>query len=410
MTTIDGRETAPAAMRPDSVLGERRAAPVQRRAATAASPSACPGRSRPGTRRSSATARSRSRRRSRRRSGSRATASSSTRPSSTRPRATSTGSTTSRPPRRSSSTRTGRRSDVGTVFRNPDLARAYERIAHLGAKGFYRGAIADALVETVQHPLVAPTANHVWRPGVMTMRDLHTYEAPERAPTRVGYRGLDVYGMGPPSSGGSTVGEALNILEGYPLATMTREAALHLFLEASRFSFADRGAYLADPAYFDVPLRGLLSDGFAATRRALITATAATSPVAPGDPYPFNGRRAASVQASASETRARSTTHLSVGRPLGQRRLVHVHDRVDRRRRPRRPRLGLPAQQRADGLRLRLADAPEPRRGRQAAAQLDGADDRAPGRRAAARGRLARAARRSSRPSSRSWSTGSISA
>jgi gamma-glutamyltranspeptidase/glutathione hydrolase len=201
--------------------------------------------------------------------------------------------------------------DVGSVFRNPDLARAYARIAHLGAKGFYRGAIADALVEQVQHPVVSPTADHVWRPGLMTMRDLHTYEAPERAPTRVGYRGLDVYGMGPPSSGGSTVGEALNILEGYPLSTMTREAALHFFLEASRFSFADRGAYLADPAYFDVPLAGLLSDGFAATRRALITGTAATSPVAPGDPYPFNGGGSASVQASAVETRAGTTTHLT---------------------------------------------------------------------------------------------------
>ena len=67
------------------------------------------------------------------------------------------------------------------------------------------------------------------------------------------YRGLDVYSMGPPSSGGSTGGEALNILEGYNLASLTREAALHYYLEASRYSFADRNAYLADPAYFDVP-------------------------------------------------------------------------------------------------------------------------------------------------------------
>jgi gamma-glutamyltranspeptidase/glutathione hydrolase len=207
--------------------------------------------------------------------------------------------------------------DLGTVFRNPDLARTYARIAHLGAKGFYRGVIADALVKTVQHPVVSPTANHTWRPGLMTMRDLHTYTAPERAPTHVTYRGLDVYGMGPPSSGGSTVGEALNILEGYPLSTMTREAALHYFLEASRFSFADRGAYLADPAYFDVPLRGLLSDGFAATRRNLITGTAATSPVLPGDPYAFNGAGGASVQASASETRAGTTTHITTADSSG---------------------------------------------------------------------------------------------
>ena len=207
--------------------------------------------------------------------------------------------------------------DVGTIFRNADLARTYERIAHLGAKGFYRGVVANALVQTVQNPVVSPTANHTWRPGLMTMRDLHTYTAPERAPTHVSYRGLDVYGMGPPSSGGSTVGEALNILEGYPLSTMTREAALHYFLEASRYSFADRGAYLADPAYFDVPLTGLLSDGFAATRRALITGTAAKSPVAPGDPYPFNGGGGASVQSSASETRAGTTTHLTTADRFG---------------------------------------------------------------------------------------------
>jgi gamma-glutamyltranspeptidase / glutathione hydrolase len=179
--------------------------------------------------------------------------------------------------------------DVGTVFTNPALAKTYERIAHLGAKGFYRGAVADALVETVRHPVVSPSANHVWRSGVIKMRDLHTYSAPERAPTHVNYRGLDVYSMGPPSSGGSTVGEALNILEGYNLASMTREAALHYYLEASRYSFADRNAYLADPAYFDVPLTGLLSDEYAATRRALITATAAPGPVPPGDPYPFEG-------------------------------------------------------------------------------------------------------------------------
>ena len=187
--------------------------------------------------------------------------------------------------------------DVGTVFTNPALAETYERIAHLGAKGFYRGAVADALVEAVQHPSVSPMANHVWRPGVMTMRDMHTYAAPERAPTHVNYRGLDVYSMGPPSSGGSTVGEALNILEGYDLSSMTRAAALHFYLEASRYSFADRNAYLADPAYFDVPLNGLLSEEYAATRRALITDTAAPGPVPPGDPHPYEG--------------AETTTHLT---------------------------------------------------------------------------------------------------
>jgi gamma-glutamyltranspeptidase / glutathione hydrolase len=202
--------------------------------------------------------------------------------------------------------------DVGTVFTNPDLAATYARIAHLGPKGFYRGAVADALVKTVQHPPIGPTANHVWRPGVIKMGDLHDYVAPERAPTHVTYRGVDVYSMGPPSSGGSTVGEALNILEGYALSSMTRADALHYYLEASRYSFADRNAYLADPAYFEVPLTGLLSKDYAATRRALITGSAATSPVPAGDPYPFN-----TVAAAATALQSETTTHLTTSDKWG---------------------------------------------------------------------------------------------
>ena len=196
--------------------------------------------------------------------------------------------------------------DVGSVFTNPELAATYQRIAHLGPKGFYRGAVADALVNTVQHPVISPTANHTWRRGVMGMRDLHTYVAPERAPTHVNYRGLDVYSMGPPSSGGSTVGEALNILEGYPLSSMTRVDALHYYLEASRYSFADRNAYLADPDYFAVPLTGLLSKDYAATRRALITTTAAPGAVPPGNPYPYN-----TGEAAATALQSETTTHLT---------------------------------------------------------------------------------------------------
>jgi gamma-glutamyltranspeptidase/glutathione hydrolase len=204
--------------------------------------------------------------------------------------------------------------DVGTVLRNPDLARAYERMALKGANGFYRGALASAMVRAVTRPPIATDANHVWRPGVMTMRDVKRYEAPEREPTRIGYRGLDVYGMGPPSSGGSTVGEALNILEGFSLSAAERTRAFHLYLEASRFSFADRNAYLADSDFFDVPLEGLLSDGFAAERRALINPTqAATSPVPPGDPYPYDTAGEASVTAVQSET----TTHLTVADQWG---------------------------------------------------------------------------------------------
>jgi gamma-glutamyltranspeptidase / glutathione hydrolase len=177
--------------------------------------------------------------------------------------------------------------DPGFVLRNPDLADTYRRIARSGASAFYRGRLAQEIADAAADPPIAPDANHAWRPGLMAPRDVRSYDAVERPPTRVRYRGLDVYGMGPPSSGGSTVGEALNILEGFDLAGMDRTQALHFFLEASRFSFADRNAWLADPDFFDVPLEGLLSDGFAAERRALIDIDpprAATSPVAPGDP------------------------------------------------------------------------------------------------------------------------------
>jgi gamma-glutamyltranspeptidase/glutathione hydrolase len=204
--------------------------------------------------------------------------------------------------------------DVGTTLRNPDLASTYELIARDGTRGFYHGEVAHAIVETVRRPPVAATANHVWRAGVMVNHDLHAYQPMRRAPTLVRYRGLDVYGMGPASSGGSTVGEALNILEGFPLGALPRDEAIHRRLEASRLAFADRGAYLADPAYYRVPLRGLLSDRFAETRRPLIGPRAATSPVKPGNPYPFNGGASGggSRAASVTGTRAGSTTHMSV--------------------------------------------------------------------------------------------------
>jgi gamma-glutamyltranspeptidase / glutathione hydrolase len=200
--------------------------------------------------------------------------------------------------------------DVGSTFTNPDMARAYRRIARLGPRGFYRGAIAAAMVEAVREPPLDDDANHVWRPGVMTMRDVRGFVAPEREPTRVGYRGLDVFGMGPPSSGGSTVGEALNILEGWDLGGLPREQALHYFLEASKFSFADRNAYLGDADFVDVPLQGLLSQAFADERRALIGETAAQAPVPPGDPWPHDGGAGTAV--ASTRTGGETTTHLTV--------------------------------------------------------------------------------------------------
>ena len=209
--------------------------------------------------------------------------------------------------------------DEGSRLRNPDLARTYRQIARFGPSTFYRGAIAEAIVEAAQHPPIADDANHTWRPGLITLDDLRRYAAPERTPTHIDYRGLDVWGIGPPSSGGSTVGEALNILEGYSDLAADRTRALHLMLESSRFTFADRNAYLADPDFFDVPLTGLLSDSFAAERRALINEQlAATSPVPAGDPYDNQGDPGKAGGASATVTHPRqSTTHLVVSDQQG---------------------------------------------------------------------------------------------
>jgi gamma-glutamyltranspeptidase/glutathione hydrolase len=200
--------------------------------------------------------------------------------------------------------------DVGTVIRNPDLARTYALIARDGADAFYSGPLAQAIVDTVQHPPLRAGATRTVRPGVMALGDLAGYKALDRDPTAIDYRGLQVYGMAPPSSGGSTVGEILNILEGYPgYGTLPREQALHYFIEASRYAYADRGKFVADPGFVSVPLAGLLSDSFAAERRAQITDTAANSPVAAGDP---SDDPEPTADGTASATRLGSTTNLTV--------------------------------------------------------------------------------------------------
>jgi gamma-glutamyltranspeptidase / glutathione hydrolase len=205
---------------------------------------------------------------------------------------------------------------VGSTFRNPDLARTYQTLAAHGMDAFYGGPLAAAIVQTVQHPPLVPGVRRNVRPGLMTAADLAAYEVIRRAPTEIGYRGHQVFGMGPPSSGGSTVGEALNILEGFDLAGGPRELALHRMLEASKLSFADRNVYLGDPAFFDVPLTGLLSDDYAAVRRALIGPTALPVPVAAGDPRPFDAGAWASA-ALFADTESPSTTHLTVSDRFG---------------------------------------------------------------------------------------------
>jgi gamma-glutamyltranspeptidase/glutathione hydrolase len=202
---------------------------------------------------------------------------------------------------------------VGSVLLNPDLAATYRLLARRGTAPFYEGRIARAIAATVQDPPVDPASTLNVRPGLMTTDDLAAYRTVGRAPTRVAYRGHQVYGMGPPSSGGSTVGEALNILEGYDLAGGSRVQALFHYLEASRLAFADRNRWVGDPGYVHVPLRGLLSQRFADERRCLIGDRANASPVPPGDPFPpFGPGCPGGGVAVAAGAEGPSTTHLSV--------------------------------------------------------------------------------------------------
>ena len=141
----------------------------------------------------------------------------------------------------------------------------------------------------------------------MTTDDLARYTAPVRTPTKVTYRGYGVYSMGPPSSGGSTVGEVLEHPRGVLPGGNSTEQILHRSLEAPRYAFADRNAYLADPAFFDVPLKGLLSTLRGRAAR-LITDRAADEPG--GARRPARQRRPRGLGDRLAPNQ--STTHLTV--------------------------------------------------------------------------------------------------
>ncbi|MEV4873976.1 gamma-glutamyltransferase, partial [Streptomyces syringium] len=174
---------------------------------------------------------------------------------------------------------------VGTTLKNPDLARTYELLATKGTDAVYRGEVGRDIVRTVRKPPVDPEAKRVVRPGDLTAGDLRAYAAKKQEPTRTSYRGLDVYGVAPSSSGGTTVAEALNILERGDLSQLDKKTYLHRYIEASRVAFADRNRWVGDPAHEKVPTKGLTSQRFADARACLIKDDAVlTSPLAPGDP------------------------------------------------------------------------------------------------------------------------------
>jgi gamma-glutamyltranspeptidase / glutathione hydrolase len=201
---------------------------------------------------------------------------------------------------------------VGSTFRNPALARTYEQLAKRGPSFLYSGPLGTEIAKTVQHPPVWAGTTLTVRPGIMSPTDIGRYRTVVRAPTHVVYRGRDIYGMAPSSSGGITVGEALNILSGFKLSKESRAKALFQYLEASRLAFADRTAWIGDPGYENVPKQGLLDPKFAASRRCLIGTTALASPVAPGRPYPPYAPCGAAAAAANPAHEGTETNHLVV--------------------------------------------------------------------------------------------------
>ncbi|WP_405010654.1 gamma-glutamyltransferase [Kitasatospora sp. NBC_01539] len=201
---------------------------------------------------------------------------------------------------------------VGSRLRNPDLAATYRELGRHGTAALYRGPIGADVVSTLQHPPVDPASGRTARPGRVDAADLAAYRVRRQDPTHVTYRGNDVYGIAPSSSGGTTVGEALGILSHSDLAGLDATQYYHRFLEASRIAFADRNRWVGDPAAVDVPTRELLSPAYTAARACLLDpARALTSPLAPGDP-----RRptacGSSGPAVTESYEGPSTTHLTV--------------------------------------------------------------------------------------------------
>jgi gamma-glutamyltranspeptidase/glutathione hydrolase len=166
---------------------------------------------------------------------------------------------------------------AGTLIKNPAYAETMKTLARDGADGFYHGSIAENIAAAVQGDLLIG--------GDMTVEDLANYDVVEREPVCLNYRGHDVCGMGPPSSGALAVGQILGILEHFDIAAGAPldVETVHLFAQAGRLAFADRGLYVGDSDFVTVPVEGMLDEDYLASRAALIT-DMDMGRAAPGEP------------------------------------------------------------------------------------------------------------------------------
>jgi len=157
---------------------------------------------------------------------------------------------------------------AGTILKNPDYAATLRTIAQEGADAFYTGDIAQKIVEAVR--------NHPTNPGLLSLEDLASYEVKQRPAVCVPYRGLDVCGMGPPSSGALTIGQILGMVSHFNLAALGPDdpESWRIIGEATRLAFADRDMYMADSDFVSMP-QGLLNASYLEERAALIRRTTA---------------------------------------------------------------------------------------------------------------------------------------
>jgi gamma-glutamyltranspeptidase/glutathione hydrolase len=204
--------------------------------------------------------------------------------------------------------RDGKFYEPGDLFRQPELARTLERIA-ANPQTFYKGAMARELAAAVQSG-----------GGLITAQDLADYEVKERRPVRGTYRGYDIISAPPPSSGGITMLESLNILEGYELGKSGNRSAdsIHLSVEAYRRAFYDRAEFLGDPDFSQIPVAQLIDKKYAAAWRETLDPLRATDSKELRRPSGFGelDRPAAKLQPY-SGREPESTTHYSVVDPKG---------------------------------------------------------------------------------------------
>ncbi|MGQ0674129.1 MAG: gamma-glutamyltransferase [Hyphomicrobium sp.] len=191
----------------------------------------------------------------------------------------------------------------GAKLKNPAYAATLSAIARDGARAFYSGPIAEAIVKAARD---APNFA-----GDISLADLAAYRVVEREPLCVPYRTRKICSLGPPSSGGMAVAQIMRVIEpfdlGRPPATSIGTDAMHVIAEAQKLAYADRKRYLADPSFVTVP-SGLLDEGYLAQRRRLIDPSHAMPPPEPGEP-PGLGRRAFGVDHTVERA---GTSHLSV--------------------------------------------------------------------------------------------------